>query len=246
MTNSIDDTLAHCDAIIRERRAARHPFIATLREQHPDRRALGRWAAQKCHQVFLQNTIFSGIHAGAMHHEDVRQAMMEQLVAEETSIACGSAPHYVLMRRFATACGVSPVELELEACSADVLEFVDTVRSFCCSDHFVMGLLAVYAVESQSGEGVQKILDWLRAEHDFSEDELEWFVVHSEAEDEHAAAGLALIKKYAPLVDGFDERAKDTVETMCAAWQTLHDAYYRLLTGSESVPDRAKTAGGRR
>jgi pyrroloquinoline-quinone synthase len=239
-TSSIDDTLAQCDAIIRERRSARHPFVATLREQRPDRQALGRWAAQKCQQVFLQNTIFSGIHAKAMLHEDVRQAMMDQLVAEETAITSGSAPHYVLMRRFALACGVPPAQLELEACSADVFEFVDTVRSFCCSDHFVLGMLAVYAIESQSGEGVQRFLDWLREEHTFTEHELEWFVVHAEAEDEHAAAGLVLIKKYAHLVPSFAERAKDTVETMCAAWQTLHDVYYRLLTGTDVVVDRAK------
>lgn len=239
MTNAIEDTLAQCDAIIRERRSARHPFVVGLRELRPDRRALGRWATQKCQQVFLQNTIFSGIHAKAMLYEDVRQAMMEQLVAEETSINCGSAPHYVLMRRFALACGVAAEDLELEVCGDDVLEFVDTVRTFCCDDHFVLGLLAVYAIESQSGEGVQRFLDWLRAEHDFTEDELEWFVVHSEAEDEHAAAGLALIVKYAHLVPGFDERAKDTVETMCAAWQTLHDSYYRLLTG-DAAASRAK------
>lgn len=242
MTSSIEDTIAQCNAIIRERRAARHPFVTTLRERRPDRRALGRWAAQKSHQVYLQNTVFSGIHSAAMNHEDVRQAMMEQLVAEETSITCGSAPHYVLMRRFALACGASPAELELGTCSADVLEFIDTVRSFCCNDHFVMGMLAVYAIESQSGEGVQKILDWLRAEHDFTEHELEWFVVHAEAEDEHAAAGLALVKKYAHLVEGFDERARDTTETMCAAWQTLHDAYYRLLTGGGDAAGQARAS----
>lgn len=226
-----------CKSIIDENRYSRHPFVAKLRENPPTRKALRAWAIQKYHQVYLQNQIFSAIHSKTSH-EEVRQFMMEQLIAEETPINCGSDTHYNLMRRFAEACGATAADFDNSAASKEVRTYVNELLSTCHNEHFALGLLAIYAIEHQSGESVAKLLEWLRDTHAFSEEELEWFTVHSEAEDEHADKGLTFILKYADSVDDFDARATKIVTEICEAWLTLHDHYLTLIDGHKAEEER--------
>jgi pyrroloquinoline-quinone synthase len=217
-----------CQSIIHEKRYAKHPFVTKLRENPTSKKALKAWAVQKYHQVYLQNQIFSAIHCQTSH-EEVRQFMMEQLIAEETPINCGSDTHYNLMRRFAEACGAEAADFEESAVSKQVKNYVNELVSICRCEHFTLGLLAIYAIEHQSGESVGKLLNWLRDTHDFSEEELEWFTVHSEAEDEHADKGLMFILKYADSVPDFKTQALNIVTNICDAWLVLHDYYLSLL-----------------
>lgn len=226
---TVATTIARCQQIVADRRSSAHPFIATLDRIRPARQDLGRWAAQKYHQVYLQNVIFSNIHANAVEFEDVRQAMMDQLIAEETSRISGSAQHYTLMRRFAEACGADQVLLASDGAAPQVREYVRTLIDLCRNRHFVLALLVIYSIESQSGESAGKLLSWLRANHDFTAAELEWFSVHADDEDDHAEAGLALIKRYAGLVPDFATEAVAYVSAITDAWLRLHDFYLSLL-----------------
>jgi pyrroloquinoline-quinone synthase len=222
-------TLAECRHIVDRRRYARHPFVAELERRRPDRSALGRWAVQKYHQVYLQNTIFSQIHANAQDYEDVRAYAMEQLIAEETGLTSGSAGHYVLMRRFAEACGAGPANFMPAAASAQVRAYVATLNTLCGQPRFVLGLLTIHAIESQSAEGVAKLLAWLRANHHFDEAELEWFRVHAEEDDDHAEAGMKLIHRYADTVPDLADRGPECVAVITEAWLRLQDFYLGLL-----------------
>jgi pyrroloquinoline-quinone synthase len=230
---TVDATLEHCRSVVAEKRSSAHPFVAELDLVSPTRRGLGRWAVAKHHQVYLQNVLFSALHLNAREHEDVRQYAMGQLVAEETGVTSGSAPHYTLMRRFAEACGAHEAELDLSHVSLPVRAYVDTLVSACRDQHFVYGLLTVYSIESQSGESAGRVLSWLRAHHDFTDAELEWFTVHAEDEDDHAADGLALIRRYAPDLPDFAERAPAVTTHICDAWLGLHDHYCELLRSAE-------------
>lgn len=232
---TVADTIARCKKIVTQRRSAAHPFIAELDKRQPGRAELGRWAVQKYHQVYRQNTIFSNIHANAATFEDVRQAMMDQLIAEETGRTSGSAPHYTLMRRFAQACGASPGEFAPESASPQVRSYVGTLTDLCRNRHFVLAMLVIYCIESQSGESAGKLLAWLRANHDFTPAELEWFSVHAEDEDDHADAGLAIIERYAGLVPGFDAEAVACASTITDAWLRLHDFYLSFFMSAERV-----------
>lgn len=226
----IGDAIAACQRIVAERRSTRHPFVADLDRLRPGRPALGRWAVQKYHQVFLQNVIFSSIHANAADFEDVRQAMMDQLVAEETPVTSGSAPHYTLMQRFATACGAQPGDFAVTNPAPEVRRYVGTLTDLCRNRHFVLGMLVIYCIESQSGESAARLLAWLRANHDFTDGELEWFSVHAEDEDDHAAAGLALVRRHAGLMPDFPTAATSCASEITDGWLRLHDFYLSLLS----------------
>ncbi|MGF7234785.1 MAG: iron-containing redox enzyme family protein [Frankia sp.] len=231
----VADVLAACRAIVDERRYARHPFVAELERRQPDRAALGRWAVQKYHQVGLQNTIFAQIHVSAQDHLDVRKWAIDQLVAEETHHTSGSAGHYVLMRHFAEACGAPAAMFESTHAAPQVRSYVGVLNELCGQPDFVLGLLTIHSIESQSAEGVSKLLAWLRANHTFSDYDLEWFTVHSEEEDDHADAAMQMILRYAPGVDDFAHRAPACALRITEAWLRLQDFYLELL-GERAVP----------
>jgi pyrroloquinoline-quinone synthase len=224
---AVDETIRHCQQLIGDRRNARHPFFTELARPLP-RRSLRAWAEQKYHQVYLQNPIFGVLH-GKTQFEDVRRWMVEQLIAEETPLACGSDSHYNLMRRFAEACGAPAASFVPEAAHPQVRAYVDVLLSTMRHESFVLGLLAIYAIEAQSGESVGKFLAWLRKNHEFTDGELEWFTVHAADDDDHASTGLNLILKYAHLVDDFPVAAPRVVGRVCDAWLALHDHYRHLL-----------------
>lgn len=227
---NIDTLLTKCNEIVSQKKYSKHRFVIDFNQTLPHKSDLGHWALQKYHQVYLQNQIFSIIHAKS-NFEDVRQFMIEQLIAEETGINCGSDSHYNLMRRFATACGIENSQFEPNTCNERVLNYVNILTSIMRHQHFVIGLITIYAIESQSGESVSKLLAVLRQKYDFSETELEWFKVHAEEDDDHADKGVRLIKKYYPLIEGHQISPLTFVNKICDAWLDLHDYYTSLILG---------------
>ncbi len=223
-----------CNAIIADRRYSRHPFVVNFAQDRPSEAMLGRWALQKYHQTYTQNRIFSTIHSKT-DFEDVRQFMMVQLVAEETAINCGTASHYNLVRRFAEACGVPATEFAPHSRAPEVQAYLDTLLSLVRDEHFTVGLLAIYAIECQSGESAGTLLAALRAHYRFSEAELEWFTIHSEEDDDHADLGLELVTRYAPGYDGFATAAPPAVTRLCDAWLRLHDFYASRLSRTPAL-----------
>ena len=233
----IQGTLRECEAIIGKKRYSRHPFITDLQQNPPSIECLGAWAVQKYHQVYQQNRIFSAIHTQSPH-EDVRQFMMEQLIAEETGLTCGRDSHYNLMRRFAEACGSHVAQFARESMSTPVRQYTEQLVSICQQQHFVIGMLTIYAIESQSSESVENFLSWLRNAYSFSDDQLEWFTIHSEEDDKHADKGLDLVLKYGDSVADFETLAPKFVARICDEWLQLHDYYLSLLQGEEMVFSR--------
>ena len=236
---NIQATLKECETLVNEKRYSRHPFITGLRTNPPSMQSLCAWAIQKYHQVYQQNRIFSAIHTQSPH-EDVRQFMMEQLIAEETEISCGTDSHYNLMRRFAEACGAHVDCFRADKISPQVSQYTNRLVSICQEQHFTIGMLTIYAIESQSSESVANFLNWLREVYSFSDDHLEWFTVHSEEDDEHADKGLELVIKYADSVPNFEKIAPKCVSDICDSWLALHDYYLSLLQGKDAMLSKTK------
>lgn len=232
-SEAIDNVIDACGNIIRTRRYALHPFVTRLAELRPSKAALGNWATQKYHQVRLQNAIFSIIYSKS-ELRDVRHFMIEQLIAEETRLACGSDSHYNLMARFAMGCGVAAEDLLRSTPAAPVREYVETLLSIMSEEHFTVGLHSIYAIECQSSESVGKLLAMLRRLYDFTDEDLEWFVVHAGEDDQHADAGIELVRRYAHLNLEFESDALASVNRICDAWLKLHDFYLGTLQHAAS------------
>ncbi|MEO3786726.1 iron-containing redox enzyme family protein [Actinocorallia sp. B10E7] len=221
--------LGRLDKIIDDSAYVRHSFTETLVSGSVSRDQLRSWAIQKYHQTFLQNCGFSAIHARAMHHEDVRQWEMEQLIAEETDIRDGSDSHYNLMKRFAIAMGADE-DLDGVGPAPEVLEFIDYLVGTCLDEHFVYGLLAFYVNERQTPAAAQRMYDYLTKEMGVSRKDAEWFLVHGEVDVYHAREARVLIEKYADDAPGFETRAEEIVRDGCAHWRRLQDFYFSKIS----------------
>lgn len=218
------------DRIIQANKYSRHSFVKEIEAGRVTRDQMKRWAIQKYHQVYLQNSCYSGIHANSWH-EDVRAFEMEQLIAEETAIADGSDSHYNLMKRFALALGATEAEIRETPAAPEVWDFVTYLVGHCRNNHFVYGILAIYVNESQTSESAMKMYRALKSGFQLDDHTLEWFTVHGEADIEHSSHAKDLIVKYAHEAPNFEWRGRQVVETGSKMWTKLHDFYYGLITG---------------
>jgi pyrroloquinoline-quinone synthase len=226
--------LDEVDRYVRQHHHVRRSFVrAVLEGRHGGRRGLRRWAIQKFHQVYEQNRVFSAIHANCPF-EDVRQFMVEQLIAEETGITAGSASHYELMRRFANAMGAAPEEIAASRPDPEVRRFVEFMLEMARNDAFVDGMLPIYINESQAKDSAAALYTYLHENLNVSEHDLEWFAVHGEVDHEHAARARALMQKYTASDAGFRDRAMRIAERACAEWLLLHEHYAALLDDADN------------
>ena len=136
------------------------------------------------------------------------------------------------MRRFGLACGNLPSDYHYKNCSAPVVEHVDNLLDVAGGYHPVLGLVAIYAIESQSAEATSRLETWLHNYHGFNASELEWFSVHGTDDIEHAEDGLELIVQYADDVKDFENQSKEVIARICGSWLKLHDYYLRLLSSA--------------
>lgn len=224
----MDRYFAEFDRIIQANKYSKHSFVKEIEAGRVSREQMKRWAIQKYHQVYLQNSCYSGIHANTLY-EDVRRFEISQLLAEETGIQDGSDTHYNLMKRFAIAMGASEEEVTGAKVHPQVWDFVNYLNGICRNNHFVYGLLAIYVNESQTSESAIKMQDALAQQFGLDDHALEWFHVHGRADIEHSEEGKALVMKYAHEAPNFEWRSYQVVETGSRMWTRLHDYYASII-----------------
>lgn len=222
------------DAIIQANKYSKGSFVTEVVSGNVTREGLKRWAIQKYFQTYDQNRAFSAIHANAPY-EDVRQYEMDQLIAEETGIKDGSDTHYNLMKRFAFAMGATEEEIAATAVGGPVQEFLDYLLGVCKNEHFLYGILAIYVNESQTSESAIKLHTAIAERFGVSDHDLEWFLVHSEADVEHSNVARELIKKYAAEAPGFAERSLEFVANGSKMWTQLQNYYHSVLVDESAV-----------
>lgn len=216
------------DSIIQENKYSKHPFVAYVASGNADREGLRAWAIQKYFQVYYQVQGFSAVHSNC-EYEDVRQFMVEQIVEEETGGGCGTDSHYNLMKRFAKALGAQDHDFVSTPVDEAVRNHVSRLLNICKNEHFVYGLLAFYVFESQTSESAMKMFAGFKQHFDMSDEDLEWFTVHGEADIEHSNMHRNFLVKYCQEVPGFERRAVELVKEGCANWNALQDFYYSLI-----------------
>jgi pyrroloquinoline-quinone synthase len=232
MSNLAD--FAKFDAIIQANKYSKGSFVTEVVSGNVTREGLKRWAIQKYFQTYEQNRAFSAIHSNAPY-EDVRQYEMDQLIAEETGIKDGSDTHYNLMKRFAIAMGATEEEIAATPVGGPVQEFLDYLIGLCKREHFLYGILAIYVNESQTSESAIKLHAAIQEKFGLSDHDLEWFLVHSEADVEHSDVARELIRKYAAEAPDFATKSLQIVKNGTKMWTKLHNYYYDVLVGETAV-----------
>lgn len=229
--SSIEKIFENFDLHIQQNKYSNHEFIKILETLDVNKQHLKKWAIQKYHQVYRQNCLFSAIHSISIDYEDIRQYQMSQLIAEETGITDGSDSHYALMKRFALSIGANEDEIYSDKPGTPIIDFFNFQYAHCKADP-IYGMLSIYLVESQTAESVEKMCRALRKQFSLSDYELEWFIIHGEVEDSHAAQAKQLIIKHALDVEEFSNRGWAIIKDGVFAWNNLQNYYANLLKGN--------------
>jgi len=216
------------DNLIQENKYSKHSFINYIENNDVDPNNLKKWAIQKYFQVYHQNCGFSAIHANCPF-EDVRQFEVEQLIEEETDLMGGSASHYNMMKRFAFALGATEEDFLNTPMAQPVKKHIARIKEICLNQHFVYGLFAFYIFESQTPESALRMYRAFKNRFNFSDETLEWFLVHGSADVEHSNKSRDFILKYCHEIPDFHEKKIDFVLSGVNSWKELQDYYYQLL-----------------
>jgi pyrroloquinoline-quinone synthase len=176
-----------------------HPFSQAWAAGRLSREQLGKWAIQHYHYIAAIPPQFAALYS-RMPDEQGREMLMENLVGEEPPHAPDKS-HPRLLLKFARACGLKDEDLTGAELRGDILPGTRAMRAWIWE-------LATLRPMHESCAGIMVALEgqlptlypgYISAMEKlgFTEDELEFFHVHVENDDEHAEVGLQLCHRFA-------------------------------------------------
>jgi len=176
-----------------------HPFSRAWAAGELSRAQLGEWAIQHFYYIDQIPQQFAALYA-RLPDLDARQHLLENLLGEEMP-ACPGKRHPDLLRKFARACGVSDERILRAEQNGEVLPTTRAMRSWLWELSTIRPLGESCAGIMVALEGQLPTLypKYVAAMHKmgFSDDDLEFFIVHIEGDTEHAHVGLELADRYA-------------------------------------------------
>ena len=215
------------EAVMNEQWFEEHPYMREFAEGRIEKERLARFAASYCYQVDNFKRCVAAVYAKA-EPRDVRELMLENL-EEEHGEGDPSRDHTQLVARFGRALGArieDPFNVEP---IAESREWVDRILDLCLREHFVVGLAALsYGIEART-RTMAFLGTIYRDKYGIAEEDLEFFFMHVEADEEHAARAIEMIRKYCTTEDLL-ERSKAAVHEVLDATRVAAEGFERICT----------------
>src|ERR1700752_1034351 len=170
------------------------PFMIEFAEGRVPKEKLVRFSPAYCFQVDNFKRCVAAVYAKA-EPRIVRELMLENLL-EEHGEGDPSRDHAQLVARFGRALGADlPTPYDLEPIP-ESRQWIDRILAICQKEHFVVGLAALsYGIEARTR--TMAFLGALyRDKYGLAEEDLEFFFMHLEADEEHAGRAIELLGKY--------------------------------------------------
>ena len=209
-----------------------HPFSRAWAAGELSRAQLGEWAIQHFYYIDPIPQQFAALYA-RLPDLDARQHLLENLLGEEMP-ACPEKRHPDLLRKFARACGVSDERIFRAEQHGEVLPTTRAMRAWIWELSTIRPLGEscagiMVALEGQLPTLYPKYVEAMR-KMGFSDDDMEFFIVHIENDTEHAHVGLELTARYATTAD-LQERAIAAVRASAEMRFSMLDGIHaKLLT----------------
>jgi pyrroloquinoline-quinone synthase len=190
---------AALEAARRPQHGGGHPFSRAWAAGELDRAQLGGWAIQHFHYIDPIPQQFAQLFA-RLPDLDARQHLLENLLGEEMP-NCPGKRHPDLLRKFARACGVEDARIMGAEAAGEILPSTRAMRAWIWElagiRHIAEACAGIMvALEGQLPTLYPGYVDALRR-MGFSDDDLEFFIVHIEGDAAHAHVGLELTARYA-------------------------------------------------
>lgn len=189
MVVDVETFLGCVDRQIQAKHLLTHEFYQAWSRGQLTIECLREYAKEYYHHIVAFPTYLSAIHA-CTDDLAMRLVLLRNLMAEET----GSPNHLELWRNFALALGVKSDELDQHTPNAEIKQVVNVFRELCGPAGTATGVAALYAYESQIPEICISKIEGLKKHYGMKDPSgWEYFHVHIEADQEHAAEERALL-----------------------------------------------------
>ena len=180
--------------------------------------ALQDYARQYYQHVAAFPTYLSAVHSNTTD-QVTRRHILANLMDEEA----GNPNHPELWLQFAEGCGVSKEDVQGVEPWEETRGLIETFRSVCKEGSTADGLAALYAYESQIPAVSESKIAGLQQFYGITEARgTDYFSVHIEADQQHAATERALLEQH--LKDDNAESAKASVDRVL-------DSLWGMLSG---------------
>src|SRR5205085_901341 len=126
---------------------------------------------------------------------DVRELTIENLW-EEHGEGEGSRDHTALVAKFARALGAEIEDIYDVEPIRESRQWVDRILNVCRDEDFVVGLAAIsFGIEFRT-QTMAFLGQIYQEQYGLTEDDLEFFFMHLEADEEHAGRAIELVRTY--------------------------------------------------
>jgi pyrroloquinoline-quinone synthase len=173
---------------------------------------------------------------------DARRMLLKKYIDEEGQDIAGGGlgPHYEMWLKVADALGISRAIMNGFENVLPVYRYtVDAVFNFAKLHSWIEGVAATYATEGRmwkrytpkeehKEEGLLSEGDALKCHYGLPEEALQFYHVHSDANDEHGDINEAILKKYC-VTGELQEKALAAARFRWENQETRHDIIYRYF-----------------
>jgi pyrroloquinoline-quinone synthase len=203
------------------------PFMQEFAQGKVPKENLARFAASYCFQVDNFKRFVAQVYANAEPRE-VRELMLENLW-EEHGEGDPDRDHTVLVAKFARALGADVPDPYAVEPIPESHEWIDRILKVCREEEFVVGLAAIsFGIEFRTQ--TMAFLGQIYGEqYGLSEDDLEFFFLHLEADEEHAGRAIELVRKYCTTEEQL-ERCKRAVREVLEATRAVAEGMERVCS----------------
>ena len=203
------------------------PFMQDFAQGRVPKENLARFAASYCFQVDQFKRFVAQVYANAAPR-DVRELMLENLW-EEHGEGDDSRDHTALVAKFARALGAEIEDIYDVEPIRESRQWVDRILQVCRDEDFVVGLAAIsFGIEFRT-QTMAFLGQIYREQYGLTEDDLEFFFMHIEADEEHAGRAIELVRKYCTTEELLD-RCKAGVQEVLDATKTLAEGMERVCS----------------
>jgi pyrroloquinoline-quinone synthase len=221
-----------------------HPWSVAVSEGKVSRKALGEYVKNRYYFLVNINRKDAQIIANCPIPE-ARRALLRKYIDEEGQDVAGGklGPHYEMWLRVSDALGVPR---DLMNSFKDVLPVyrftVDAVFDFAKNRSWLEGVAATYATEGgmwrrytpkaeHREEGLLGEGKALKRHYGLPEEALQFYHVHSDANDEHGDINERVLKKFC-VTREFQRKALDAARFRWENQEARHDIVYRYFVQS--------------
>jgi pyrroloquinoline-quinone synthase len=214
-------------ALVDSRHCINHPLLQTWAAGTLPKEVLGRWAQEHYHFTKDLWAFLAATYSNCPY-PDARQAIMENLTEEEDP----EDPHINILLRFASACGVPAEEIKASRPLATTCGLKDWLTRISTRNSWIESAAGMHiGMESQMPAMCAAILPALREKYGFKDDEIRFFTLHHEADQEHGGRIYDLVGKYATTPELQTAVRQAVLEGTQKRWLYYDGVYIKYVLG---------------